>query len=61
MLIDEIRKGDVWIWDFDVTNNHAGSWEEIVADETRSMGHGFVLVHWVEELLGRKLIERNTQ
>lgn len=58
MLIGEIRKGDLWIWDFDVTNNHAGSWESIVADETRSMGHGFVLIHWIEELLGRKLIER---
>lgn len=61
MLIEEIRKGDIWIWDFDVTNKHAGSWDDIVNDESRSMGHGFVLVHWIEDLLGRKLIERTTQ
>ena len=59
MLVSEILAGDIWIWDFDVTSQHAGSWEDIVNDEARPMGHGFVLIHWIEQLLGRPLIERN--
>jgi len=60
MLIGEIQAGDLWIWDFDVTNQHAGSWESILNDDTRPLGHGFVLIHWIEQLLGKSLIERTS-
>jgi len=52
-LQDAARKGDIVLIDFDAYDHRAlgYSWDDVVADEKRKMGHGFVLAMIIEGVI----------
>ncbi len=47
-LLSLARESDVWLWDFDGYNS---TMELAVEDESRPMGHAFVLAHHANRAL----------
>ncbi len=50
-LIDILTCSDVWLWDFDVREPDGKTFDEIAADPTAPLGHGFVLAKYVSDLI----------
>lgn len=56
MLIEVIEKEPVvWIWDFDVYDEHKGSFDYILNSEKASLGHGFLVIKYISDLINRDL------
>jgi hypothetical protein len=52
-LREESRKGDIAILDYDAYDHRAlgYSWDDVINDPKRKMGHGFVLAMMIEGYL----------